>query len=220
MKLHLVDSNVVVVANQFNPSVFSQLWLTKHGLATEEEVGGEDCAFTNVFAQVITPRFALVVAPNLLQLMVRPGVEDQQKLVEEKIGKVVELLPHTPFSAVGLNFRYHAKPEKADVHSLTRGLFFVEHSPLHRAFDMPDAMFGGYLSKNVLGCRLRLDVKPVFAPLEEGSPPEDLLLLGFNFHHDLSQTTGGDAIRTAVAKWNEALSEAQRIADAVAEKDT
>jgi len=214
-----VDSNVVVVANQFNPSVFSQLWLTKHGLATEDEVGGDDCAFTNVFAQVITARFALVVAPNLLQLMVLPGVEDQQKLVEEKIGKVVELLPHTPFSAVGLNFRYHGKPEKGDVHSLTRGLFFVEQSPLHRAFDLPDARFGGYVSKNVLGCRLRLDVKPVFAQIEEGSPPEDLLLLSFNFHHDLTQITGGTAIKTAVAKWNLARREAQSIANAVAEKD-
>lgn len=219
MKLSLIDSNVVVVANQFNPSVFSQLWLTKHGLATEEEVGGEECAFTNVFAQVITPRYALVVTPNHLQLMVRPGAEKQQELVAEKISKIVELLPHTPFTAIGLNFRYHARPEKCDVHSLTRGLFFVGESPLHKAFDVADARFGGYLSKNVLGSRLRLEVKPVIAPFEEGSKPEDLLLLGFNFHHELTSGNTGDAIKTIVAKWNQARNEAQTIADAVAEKD-
>ena len=91
MKLHLVDSNVMVLANQFNPSVFSQLWLTKHGLATEEEVEGSDCVFTNVFVQLITPRFALVVTPTNMQLMVKDCVEDQQKFVEDKIAKVVEL---------------------------------------------------------------------------------------------------------------------------------
>lgn len=219
MNLHLADSNVIVVANQFNPSVFSQLWLAKHGLATEEEVGGEDCAFTNVFAQVVTSRFALVVTPNHLQLMVRSGVEDQKKLVEEKIGKVVELLPHTPFAAVGLNFRYHAKPVKGDVHSLTRQLFFVEDSPLHKAFDTPDSRFGGYVSKDVIGCRLRLEIKPVISPFEEGAQPEDLLLFAFNFHHDLSQGNSGDSIRVAVAKWDEARNEAQHIVGAVAEID-
>lgn len=219
MKLHLVDSNVVVVSNQFNPSVFSQLWLTKHGLATEEEVGGVDCAFTNVFAQVITSRYSLLVTPNQLQLAVQVNTEEQQKLVVDKLGKVVELLPHTPFSAVGLNFRYHAKPDKRDVRSLTRELFFVEQSPLHKAFDVPDARYGGYLSKNVLGFRLRLDVRPVSAPFEETSLPEELLLLAFNFNCDASQITGGDSIKTAISKWDETRSEAQSIADALAEKD-
>lgn len=219
MKLNLVDSNVVVVANQFNPSVFSQLWLTKHGLATEEEVDGPDCVFTNVFAQVITPRYALVVTPNHLQLMVRPDVDEQQRLVQDKIGKVVELLPHTPFTAVGLNFRYHARPEKQSVHSLTRRLFFVESSPLHRAFDMPDARFGGYLSKDILDCRLRLEVKPIFSPFDETSSSEDLLLFGFNFHHDISEIAREDPIKEATGKWNQALSEARSIAEAVVEND-
>ena len=219
MKLHLVDSNVVVISNQFNPSVFSQLWLTKHGLATEEEVVGIDCAFTNVFAQVITSRYSLSVVPNQLQLAVKLPPEEQQKLVEDKLGKIVDLLPYTSFSAIGLNFRYYAKPDKRDVRSLTRELFFVEQSPLHEAFDVPDAGFGGHLSKSVLGFRLRLDVKPVKAPFEETSPPEELLLLAFNFNCDISQITGGDSIKAALSKWDEARSETKRIANALAERD-
>lgn len=216
MNLRLVDSNVVIVANQFNPSVFSQLWLTKNGLATEEEVSGEDCAFTNVFAQVITPRFVLVVTPNHFQVMVLPGVESQQQLVEDKISRVIALLPHTPFTAIGLNFRYHARPEHRDIQSLSRSLFFVESSSLHKAFDVPNARFGGYASRDFLGARLRLEVKPIIASFDGQSIPEDLLSMGFNFHHDLLQAGGNDAIKIAITKWDDARNEAKRIAESVA----
>jgi len=217
--IRLVEANSVVIARQFNPSVANPLWLVKHGLIREDELG-EESAFTNVFAQIVTKEMVMVLTAE--QLMFNPLGEpaSKQEKAIEKVGKFVELIPHTPYVAVGVNFNYHLVPEKIGIPELTRSLFFVGDSPLHSVFNTPDSRFGGYLSKDVLGCRLKLDVKPAFGQLIDEPQAKHFILMNFNFHADLA--TENDPVRKikeVLSKWNEASELSKTIVDAVSAKD-
>jgi hypothetical protein len=113
--------------------------------------------------------------------------------VQETIGRIVEMLPHTPYRALGLNFTWHLTPDGGDVAALSRWLFFIPGRPLFRDFDAPDASFGAYLSRNLLGFRLKLDVKPVTVP-PSGTEAAQRLQLLYTFHADLPE--GGEAVTT------------------------
>jgi hypothetical protein len=86
---------------------------------------------------------------------------ERQKIIEEKLGGIVSKLPHTPYTAIGFNFVWHITPEKSDMNTLSKKLFFKNDMPLFGGFDTEDARFGSYLSPDFLGCRLKLDIKPI-----------------------------------------------------------
>jgi len=209
MSLRLVDSNVVIVAHQFNPSIMGQAWLVNNGILALQDFG-QGCIFTDVIVNVVSSRFGLLVLPDRAQFAPRVADAEQQSLVQEKLGAIVEALPHTPYHALGLNFTWHEQPDEADVATLCRQRFFVEKSPIHRAFDAEDARFGAYLSKDALGCRLRLDVKPLTVKRPDGQ----VELLQFNFNLNLDVV--GDPnpvprILEVLGRWNEAKAEAFRV---------
>jgi hypothetical protein len=218
MKILLADANVVITAQHFNPSVFSQLWLVRNGLATEEQVQGENCAYTNVFAQLITDQMVMQVTADHLRINLPPEGTNNETVIVSKLGRAVDLLPHTPFTAVGLNFTYRLTPEHRSIEKFGKDLFFVSHSPLHHLFQTDDSRFGGYLSKNTLGCRLRLEVKPSLFQVD--GLAEHCILMNFNFHHELiGSDTAAAKIHASLSKWNEASIEARRIVGAVATTD-
>src|SRR5262249_60735754 len=136
--------------------------------------------------------FELLVTADQFQF--RPKVEPalQQALVENRVGRFVEILPPTPYHAIGLNFTWNLIPERTDVAQLTRQLFFVTSSPLHREFDTEASRFGGYMSKNLYGGRLRLGVRP--ATREWGGRDVQYLILAFNFQKGLGGRTPGPDI--------------------------
>src|SRR5207253_8065118 len=101
--MELLGQNVVVTANQFNPSIVTQFWLVKEGVASENEFEGS-CIFTEGVSQVQTKTFQLVVVPQMLQFTPSPDAEKQGDLASAKVGKIVRALPHTPYTAIGLNF--------------------------------------------------------------------------------------------------------------------
>jgi hypothetical protein len=219
MTLKLINANAVVAARQFNPSVFSQIWLVQNGILNESDLEDE-FAFTPAFAQVGTKEFALLVLPERLQFVPRVDEEDRKQLILQKVGRIVEALPHTPFFAMGMNFTLHLFPEKTDVKDLTRSLFFVKDSSLHREFDTADARFGGYLSKDALGCRLKFEVKPGYGQMEGVDAPEHFIMMECNFHHDLEPgpKTAGE-IMSILGQWDAALALAKRLAAAICERD-
>lgn len=210
MRRERVGSNVVVVAQQFNPSVVNQLWLIRHGLMAEEELE-PGSIFVDGLVQVRTRRFILLVTPEQLQIEPRVPDEEQDALIANAVGTIVRTLPHTPFRALGLNFTWHLVPDDGDVRALTRRLFYVPHRPLFQDFDVPDANFGAYLSKNIFGYRLKMDAKPIKVPTPEG-PPENRLQILFNYHADLPQ--GGEAAATIeglLGHWRQAAAESRRM---------
>jgi hypothetical protein len=213
MPSQCVGANVVVVARQFNPSVFSQLWLVRNRIVGEDEfIGG--CLFSDDVAKIESRDFGLLVIPPQLQFHPRVATEREGDLVAEKVSTIVQTLPHTPYLAVGLNFVWHIWPEDGDIHTFSRSLFLRQSGPFFDVFgDGDDSLFGAYVSKAVLGCRLRLDVKPVDVPMNE--PAVRRLLFAFNFQMDVPQDNPIPPIEEHLRLWGRARDEACHIVDVV-----
>lgn len=217
MQRELAASAVVVVANVFNPSIVSQVWLVRNGLLGVDELPpNSGSVFADALVQVVTPYYTLVVTPEQLQFVPSPRESEPERLIQDKVGRLVETLPHTPFRAIGLNFTWHTKPvEDDEARQLERRLFYRGDSPLCREFDTPDAHFGAYLSKNFHGFRLRLDVRPITGHMRDGSDKQ-VLQMQFNYHADIDP--GEDAvprIRELLGRWCEVSDEARRLVDVI-----
>jgi hypothetical protein len=214
MSLQLANANVVIVAHQFNPSVFSELWLVRNRLLQEEdrEIG---CVFTDPLVNVRSREFNLLATPDQVQFAPRGPAEGHQELILAKVGAIVELLPHVPYHAVGLNFVWQFDPAPETVAGASRRLFFVPERRVFRQFDTEDAQFGTYLSKNSLGCRLKLDIKPVMVTTIEENEMRvsPAITFGFNYHLDVvSEENPPMRIREMLAQWDVAKAEAEQIA--------
>jgi hypothetical protein len=111
---------------------------------------------------------------------------------------------------LGLNFTWHLTPEGGDVAALSRRLFFTAGRPLFRDFDAPDASLGAYLSRDLLGFRLKLDVKPVTVTPPAAAAEQRLQLL-YNFHADLPEGEEAvERIQQHLQRWGEAAEIARR----------
>ena len=219
MSVRMTQSNVVIVASQFNPSIFSQIWLIKSGILSEDDFGKE-CMFAPMVAQVHSREFNLVVVPDQLQFAPLRHPEKGRELVVSKVGKIVETLPHTPYIAAGLNFNWLIDPEEEGVGNFSRHLFYREDIDilLFPEFDVEDARFGGYLSRDILGCRLKLDIKPVTIEQASKGEKQELLKFAFNFHRPLSENNKVEQILDHLRRWNEAYELASNIVNGVSDR--
>ena len=211
MRTELVGASAVIVANHFNPSVVSHLWLVRNGVLAEDELQ-QGSIFADPLVQVLAPRFALVLTPDQLQFLPASTDPDRGGLIAEKVGRIVELLPETPYKAIGLNFTYHIRPEAGDVRVMARRLFFRESIPIYREFDCEDANFGAYLSKDALGFRLKLDLRPMNGVEKSGQTVHFFQAL-FNFHAELEPAPGAvDRLKALLHRWSAASELAARSA--------
>jgi hypothetical protein len=204
-------SAAVVVAQQFNPSIITQIWLRDNGVLAAEDFQ-EGSLYSDVIVQVRSRLFHMLVLPDQLQFVPVGPPEGHEQLVVDRLGAIVRTLPHTPYRALGINFSWHLTPADGNITGLTRSLFFDRNRALYRHFDVENAHFGGYLSRDFAGFRLRLDIKPILVPTTAG--PENRLQFGFNFHCDLGEA-GVRQIEQGLRRWNEARQETDRIIDSV-----
>lgn len=95
MSIQLVASNVVVVAQQFNPSVVSQLWLVRNELATEADFR-QGYVFTDSVVQLQASDFNMTLVQEQMQFIPKVDKDKEQALIEAKVGTIVSKLRHTP----------------------------------------------------------------------------------------------------------------------------
>lgn len=211
MAIELARSNVVVAAHQFNPSIFSQIWLVRHDILGEDDFR-DGCVFSDMAVNVRSREFDLMVVPPQLQFVPKVSSEAEAELVATRVGTMIRALPHTPYGGVGLNFLWRVQPEDADIYALSRRLFYLPDSPVFEAFATDEARFGAYVSKNTLGCRLKLDIKPITH--RSKNVVTELLQFAFNYHLDLPDEGEDVAVRAIVEhleRWDEAREEAVQI---------
>lgn len=208
----IVSSNVVIVAQQFNPSILNHSFLIEEGIIDKREDIHQDSLVSMVCVQINSKKFQMLVVPEQLQFTLTPSVQEseQQAVIIEKLGKLMNALPHIPYKGIGLNFIWHISPETKSMSALTKELFFRKGSPLFKEFDTDEAYLGSYMSKNIQGFRLGLDIRP----LEDPQNKKTSLQFVFNFHKN---TEGNPSkiteMQLALSKWNEVRQEAQHIVD-------
>jgi len=216
MEIERVNENVVVTAEQFNPSILGQLWLVRNNLVAEDGFE-EGCLFADTVAHIRARDFDLLVVPQRAQLTPKVDSDRQQDVICDKIGTLVSRLPETPYRALGFNLIRHIAPDGESIEDLCRRLFYTESSPVHKFFNVEDGRFGSYLSKNTLGFRLKLTAVPVVVE-SPGKEARHVISFTFNYHYGLP----GDVDRVAkinemLGRWNDAVAESTQIVSSVAE---
>lgn len=198
--IELKDCNVVVVANNFNVPIINTIWLYKNNIFTEKELHGATCL--PVIVDIKTQHFKLNLVPERLQFSIEPGYNNIKELMLSKIGRLVEMLPHTPFVAAGLNFIYHVTPEDGDMYTLGRSIFCNNQSKLFEDLDSKDVRFGGYFSKDLIDTSFSLNAKPITIKTEQSI--HEKFQFSYNFNVNLNRDEGHEKIIALINKWDEA----------------
>jgi len=199
----------MVTATSFNPTIFGQLWLVSNDVvAAGEFLPGS--IFTDQIVQVNSKDFSLMVMAQ--QLALTPSMPATgSELVERKMTKIVDLIPHTPFTAVGMNFLWRTDPLPEPAETFRR--LFCGTGSAYAGFSAADARFGAYLSKDVTGgCRLRVDIRPVADPAPPETPRVERINFGFNFQRELLHVEKrAEAVASTMSRWDEFRLMAERI---------
>jgi hypothetical protein len=200
------DFNAVLAAQSLNPSIFTQIWLAKHGLFEEKDFDQPNSMYTPIGVNVPTPDLLFVAIPEKVQVAFTEKREDPawcQAALHRTLGVIAEKLHHTPFQAVGFNMEWHVKaPTPAQALTLERQQFLADLNPLAKYFQGPDCRFGCYLSQPFILGRLKFDMKPItYTDTSEG------MRLLFNFHHDLTEDK-----QNQISKFLDLWQEAYRMA--------
>lgn len=187
-----ISGSFVVLAQAFNPSILSESWLLERGVVKEGEFG-ETAVRMPQLAQHRIGAVDLLVVPERLQTTFSPDDLDAMGRATELVLGISRDLPHTPFTALGVNFHYGIRFRDETFPQAVRRMFLRDDCPLAAHFDAPDAHFGAYFSRDFEGARFKLDVKPVRLSAEAGSVPG--LRFAFNLHRDVTEQGDLDAIQ-------------------------
>ena len=106
-------SSAIIAVGRFNPAIFSPDWLERNGLLGKDDADtvregtqGESLLISQQVAAFETKWFALQVLTNQLSLTSKDALSPAFK--DLAVG-ILQLVPHTPVAAVGLNFLAHFK---------------------------------------------------------------------------------------------------------------
>jgi len=175
-------AGIVITAQSFNPSIFTETWMYKNSVLSVDSLEG---------VRVFSPTIVQFQAKDVL-VSVRPERMDVHFKIHEIEGnfetqrniasRTVELLPQTPYIALGLNFDFYViLPDGQDFLTYNRSLLGTGTYQLFTEFLDPNVRFGRYFSKDYGSARLKLDIKPVIGAQNK----KDMLYFSFNFHYDL-----------------------------------
>lgn len=174
-------ANVVIVANRFNPSVFSSHWLQKNNFYSEGEILPQSI-FSENLVNIASQKCSLLVLEQKLEFA---WVDSDNSAFRSKLIPILKELPEIQYSAIGINFVWFLSDEgKESSFSSGRNQFWTD-SEVYSHFDFDDARFGAYLSRDFGGGRLRLDIKPVKVQDTTTNEELDGLQYSFNFHKEL-----------------------------------
>lgn len=152
----------VLVAESFNLNIFQPLWLIDNGIVERAEIESGTNFNTPVAVSIATGKFDLLVVSERIQLSFNNGVENAEADIERIIGGIVSKLPHTPYTAIGLNFNYMlTSKDEAEFVSKAKELFLNDSNPLVSEFNSDNVRAGMYASKDIFDSRFRMDIKPI-----------------------------------------------------------
>lgn len=216
MEKLLIDSNIVVVSRGFNVPLFSQLWLKKKEIFSEEELLAASPFFTPVATQVDTKDCILTIQAERIQL----GIKDSSlyEVLIEKLRKIILALPECPYTGIGFNFTWSAIPATRSVLEISKENFLpkAKTNPWNKEFGGDkDTKIGAFYSKKFEGAWMNVDIRPkvINVASENAKTDKESISFSFNFHHDLNNGNPVELIQEYLGSWCKKFNEAQRIVE-------
>lgn len=191
MEVELIDRNITVLAELFNPSIFNEYWLRKNKIISDDVAITPASIFTQQFVNLQTNVFSASIMPNQLQFSYQS--EDNINILI----KLIDALPHIPYKAIGINFTYFLPITSDDGSNASRTRFTNDRTRLYSEFGDDNCRFGAYLSKDFSGSRLKLNILPVKAQKYTGVEVERLQY-AFNFHSDLIKENSFEELKSKI----------------------
>ncbi len=219
MAVKLVNASAVVVGHDVNLSIFRPPWLRDQKILSDEELAG-DVLITPPMVRIPAPSFELLILPDRVQVRPSDDPGKAQGDILRVLGGIVSTLPHTPFTAIGLNFDYVMTPdEHTEFQSWNKQSFAAPFSVDVVGTAQEEARFGAYYSFDTLGMRLKADLKPVLKTeqpeggiLKSSADPE-AMVGKFNFHRDLKGRPAVSEILEVLGRWGDAAALALAMAE-------
>lgn len=181
----LSNNNIVIIANNFNPSILREHWLIEKGILTNGEIIG-DFTFSNQAVNYRTKDYVLTALANQIQIQIIGG--NPSEIISKTLLKVTNLLPHVPYIAVGINFNWELFPQLDETdQKLSEKLFYSNQVPAFSSLYSENSFFGAYVSKDFHLGRMKLDMKPSMRQTLPNSNTERFINFAFNYHHDVRQ---------------------------------
>ncbi len=189
VKINHAFAGIVIIAQSFNPSIFSETWLSKNFVVEPEHLMG-----TRFFApeaarfQIDDKDTIVEITPERLQILFKILGASANFDTQLNIPiQIVEALPHTPYQSMGINFDYFIELSNGqDFLKYNRSLLGTGEYKLLNEFAVPDARFGRYFSKDYRNARLKLSIIPVTKPGKGSENSLDLVQFSFNYHFEVS----------------------------------
>jgi len=204
---------MVLTAQAFNPSIFNEVWLDRNDVVPSALLKGFR-VFSPEVAQFETSDLQVLIIPPKMQVtfpMERANADGD--LPQRILTRTVELLPQTPFRALGLNFEYFVvPPSEQEFLPYNHSLFREGKNNLDGEFGSNNSLFGRYYSANRGIFRLKLDIKPGRA----GEARKEVMHFSFNFDFDVSDIEPNERVRklgVAIRQWGELGTYARRLVD-------
>lgn len=191
--------NAVLVAESINLNIFQPLWLIDNEIISRAEIESGTSFNTPVAVSISTSTFDLLIVPERIQLTLKNNKDNAKNDIQRIIGGIVNKLPHTPYSAIGLNFNYTlTSNDQEDFVKKSKELFMVDTNPLVSEFNTDDVRAGMYTSKDMFGSRLRLDIKPII-----NNERNEAIQVNYNIHRNVTTSTEIEDIISNISKINE-----------------
>ncbi|MCS6859463.1 MAG: hypothetical protein NZT92_03980 [Abditibacteriales bacterium] len=212
--------NVVVAANQFNPSMFSQIWLVNNGIFDQsvfeqQPIPPDRFVFLPVCTQVKTDDMELLVVHERLQLSLSEAHLNAvgYARLQERIKMILLLVPHTPFTGMGFNFEWLAAPDGEEVNHLLRRTFVNPQSSFFALFDPEKSGLGTFVVTEWEGAKLTVQVKPV--RLKDASGEQKAIHFDFNYHYDYPTDGSVQFLVRQLGLFQSALGHSETVVDSL-----
>src|SRR5690606_1856711 len=117
----LAVKHAVILASNFNPTIFNQLWLIENGFLDREDLLPSSI-FSADAVQIRTSKVNILVIPPQMQF----GPVDNAEWDEtfDILLRMIGRLPEIPYTAAGINFNWFVTSNDLSIEKLSRELFY------------------------------------------------------------------------------------------------
>ncbi len=206
MNKSIAVKNIVFVGF-FQPSKFDKFFFIKNGLVKEDEIL-EPSVFSPEVVQFRTTGVSIAILLN--QIIIH-----QVDILQDRIDEIAQKLIQSSdleITAIGINITWNLSPDES-LENSTKNFFLNERNEMFsKFFNSDNVMYGAYVSKDISGGRLKLEIKPqVSKRLHDNIEIARFISFAFNYHFDHDKSKNFDTLLNAVKNYKNFIKESEEI---------